>query len=207
MATIETKFNIGDVVYHATVTTERRSHPCPDCLGTRKWKAVSPAGAEFSFGCPRCGGQYHAKHDLTLDYSWWVPTASKRTIGSIKANTDKGDSYDGGNTYMCHETGIGSGSIYREAELFLTKEGALAHAQLKADEQNANPDGWVAKQYAGTLEVCDYELESAAIKAAESKAWSMGYDVRSVLDEVEMADDLEDAKLAVERFRNRAEAA
>lgn len=36
---IETKFSIGDVVYYATTTTETKEHECPDCLGTRKWKA------------------------------------------------------------------------------------------------------------------------------------------------------------------------
>ena len=51
---IQTKFSIGDVVYFADTIIETKMHDCPDCLGTRKWKAISPAETEYTFDCPRC---------------------------------------------------------------------------------------------------------------------------------------------------------
>lgn len=180
MAIIETKYSVGDVVYFASTVSTKKRHNCPDCLGTRKWSAKSPAGGEFEFACPRCSASYQSDRDLSLDYTAYEPTASRVTIGSIQVNTAPG-SYDHGNRYMCVETGIGSGSIYDEDRLFETEDEALAAAQALADEQNAKTE-WIVQLYNKTLSLSDYQIESAKLKLAEdvarnarSSLWNLDY--------------------------------
>ena len=95
MAVIETKFSVGDVVYSAGTTTTRKQHPCPDCKGERKWNVTSPAGGEYTIGCPRCTACFMSDRDLSLDYTAHVPIVQRRTIGSVQFNSATG-SYDSG---------------------------------------------------------------------------------------------------------------
>lgn len=192
MAVIETKYSVGDVVYFASTVTERKRHDCPDCLGTRKWTAQSPAGGEFEFACPRCSASYQNDRDLSLDYTAYAPTAGRLTIGSIQVNTAPG-SYDHGNRYMCVETGVGSGSVYDEARLFDTEDAALAAAQAMADEQNAKTT-WIVEQYNRSLSLSDYQIENAKLKTADearSRAQSMLWNVGHLFSEIREADDKE----------------
>lgn len=202
MATITTKYSVGDTVYHGATKTIRKRHSCPDCLGTQKWKAASPAGGEYEFSCPRCSAQYNADRDLMLDYSAFVPFVNKLTIGSIQVNTAP-FSYDTGNRYMCLETGVGSGSVYDEDKLFETEEDATRAAQTLADVQNVEVE-WVAKLYDKTLRVSDYELENAALKLAKqekSRASSMLWNLADLFGRIEDADDKQAILEAVKEYR------
>lgn len=188
MATLETKYSVGDTVYHATTTQTRKQHPCPDCKGERKWKAISPAGAEYEFTCPRCSAGYRSERELSLEYTAHVPLANRLTIGSIKVDTKP---YNGSAVqYMCVETGVGGGSIYDEARLFQTEGEALVAAQLIAAEQDKGE--WVASLYNRALEVSDYQLENGKIKLADeakSRAGSMLWNLGYLFDQIEEADD------------------
>lgn len=129
MAVIETKFSVGDTVWHASTATEKKQHPCPDCLDSREWKAISPAGDEFNFRCPRCSANYVARDELSLAYTASVPAVRKLTIGSVRY--DSHDTWGEGKSpasYMCEETGVGGGSVYNEDRLFATE----AEAQVAA---------------------------------------------------------------------------
>lgn len=201
MATLTTKYSVGDVVYYAATTTEKKRHPCPDCQGVRKWKATSPAGGEYEFDCPRCSASYNSDRDLMLDYSAFVPYVQKLTIGSIQVNTAKG-AYDEGSRYMCVETGIGSGSIYDEANLFSTEDEATAAAQVIADGKNVSVD-WVVKQYDKTLRVSDYQIENAALKQAtdaKRAARSMLYGLGYLFQQIKDASDKDEIIEAVEAY-------
>jgi hypothetical protein len=167
MATITTKYSIGDAVFHASTTIERKKHPCPDCKGALKWTAKSPAGAEYTFACPRCSASFNSDRDLTLDYTAAVPALRCLTIGSVQFNSAPG-SWDAGARYMCRETGVGSGTVYTETDLFLTEAEALAATQAKADELNTTTE-WIVQLYNKTLKVSDYELHSAAMEAAKDE--------------------------------------
>src|SRR5690606_21980316 len=68
MATIETKYGIGDVVWHASTVSETKTRDCPDCKGERKWSVTSPAGGEYSIACPRCAASFMSDRDLSLKY-------------------------------------------------------------------------------------------------------------------------------------------
>lgn len=190
MAQIETKYSVGDVVWFASTVSTRKRHDCPDCLGTRKWSAQSPAGGTFEFACPRCSASYQSDRDLSLDYTAYEPTAGRLTIGSIQVNTAPG-AYDHGNRYMCVETGVGSGSIYNEDLLFETEDEALAAAQALADDQNTTTE-WIVQLYNKTLSLSDYQIESAKLKLAADEAsnarsslWNLGY----LFEQINEADD------------------
>jgi hypothetical protein len=202
MATITTKYSVGDTVFRAGTVSSRKQHPCPDCLGSRKWKATSPAGTEYEFGCPRCAAAYNSDRDLQLDYQAYVPSVEQLTIGSIQVNTAP-FSYDAGNRYMCRETGVGSGSVYNEDDLFETEEAATIAAQMKADEQNATVQ-WVVKLYDKSLKISDYQLESAALKLAaqqKSRASSMLWNLADLFGRIEEAGDKDAILEAVKEYQ------
>ena len=196
MAVIETKFSIGDVVYFASTKTERKQHPCPDCLGTKKWKAISPAGGEYQFDCPRCSASYRADRELSLDYTIFAPIAIRLTIGSIR--TDSADKTQ----YMCLETGVGSGSIYNESILFLTEDEALKAAQAIAYEANNGGVTWVAEQYNKTLEVNDYQLSDGREHLEAVRARRLSYRLGDLRDEIAGRVSMEDVRRIIESFKD-----
>lgn len=190
---VSTKYAIGDVVYRAGMVTERRRHPCPDCLDSGKWKAVSPAGSEYEFVCPRCSARYRSDDSLSLDYSVFAPTVERLTIGSVRVDTAEPERSP---SYMCVETGVGSGSIYYEGDLFPTEEEALRVADTKAKVATVSTE-WMAKLYDRSLSVSDYQIENAALKTAReaaSKARSMLYGVNSLFEQIAEAKTLDEAK-------------
>lgn len=201
MATLTTKFDIGQTVWHANTTTKEFRHKCPDCNDTRAWEAKSPAGSVFAIPCPRCSVQYSAHDELRLKYSKFVPAVQSLTVGSIKASTEIGDGYDAGNTYMCHETGVGSGSVYRERDLFASEGEALVAAQAKADVANADQGCWVAKQYNKTARFSDYQFSDARSEAACDRARMYSIRVGYLFEELTDANSLDDVRASVDRWR------
>lgn len=190
MAVIETKYGIGDVVFHAGTTQERKQHPCPDCKGSRQWAATSPAGTEYAFRCPRCAASYQSNNSLSLNYVAHVPYVVSRTIGSVQYNSHPG-SYDHGARYMCTETGVGGGSVYNEADLFASHDEAMASATLKAAEANSSI-GSVVELYNKTLELSDYELGNALMEAATKQASVNGqllWNVDELFETIKQAHD------------------
>lgn len=194
MAIIETKFSIGDVVYYASTTTERKQHPCPDCLGTKKWKAISPAGSEYEFSCPRCSASYRSEHDLSLDYSAFVPSAHRLTIGSVR--TDSADK----TSYMCIETGVGSGSVYDEARLFSTEDEAFVAAQALANKSNDGDVPWVAQQYNKALEVSAYQLNDGREHVEQKRACRLEWQIKDLRDEIAGCENMGDVANLVKSF-------
>lgn len=203
MAKLETKYAIGDVVYHASTTQERGQHPCPDCLGSRKWKAVSPAGGEYEFTCPRCTTGYRSDNELSLTYTKFAPSVSRLTIGSVRFDSQGRYPHTGPSVeYMCNETGVGSGNVYSEGTLFETKEEALAAATLKASEATTNVE-WIAGLYNKTLELSDYQLDSAKVRVAkemELRSGSMLYGIGDLLRTIREASDWEAIIEAVDDY-------
>jgi hypothetical protein len=83
------KYKIGDTVYVADSTYEKKSYSCPDCLGTRKWSVATPGGEKFAVDCQRCPS--HPWHRISeipdLQYEQRAPTTKRLTIGSIRLDT------------------------------------------------------------------------------------------------------------------------
>ncbi len=195
MATITTKFDIGDKVFRASTTTTRKQHPCPDCLGSKVWKATSPAGRDYEFGCPRCSASYHNDRDLILDYTVHEAIVYELTIGRIEAFS--GDKR--GAKYMCEETGIGSGQVFNEDDLFRTREEAEAQAAFLVVQRDEAP-GWVSEQFKKSLAICDYQLSDAKIKSAEGRDSSRRAKFRVLFDRIDECETLEEVRSTIEEF-------
>jgi len=132
-------------------------------------------------------------------YQAFDPSVSKLTIGSVRVDT----SDERGTSYMCIETGVGSGSIYYESDLFSTHDEAMTVATLKAAEADKGVE-WVAKLYDKTLALSDYELTNAereANNAAHSQAMIR---IRDFFDALEWSDDTEAMREAINKFREAA---
>ena len=201
MTTIKTKYSIGDVVWLASTHTERKSHPCPDCKGSSIWTAFSPAGSEYTLACPRCSASYISDSDLSLQYSSFEPTARKLTIGSVRFDSHS----DTKNAYMCAETGVGSGNVYKESILFGTEKEALDAAKIEAAKQNQDID-WVVSLYDKSLSISDYQLDSAKIKIAASNRYANSailYNLGYLFDEIIEAENKDEILVLIEEYRAR----
>lgn len=206
MAVIETAYDIGDTVYFATTAAETFAHQCPDCLGSREWVATSPAGGEYKVPCPRCSTSYQANDALNLKYVQHVASVRKLTVGSIQANTQPG-AWDAGNRYMCVETGVGSGSVYSERDLFPTEEAARTAATAKANVANLDATGWVAKLYDKRAKFADYQFKDAQIEAAKSASSRILHDVGYLLEDLAEAENLDRVREYIVAWREKREQA
>lgn len=129
----EPRYKIGNHVFFPEVLVGTERLACPDCLGTLKWKAVLPSGAELELNCPRCNVLYSHNPLPELKQVAYTPVAKPLTIGSIRIDTAERDGQFV--HYMCQESGIGSGSVYREGQLFDSEEGALSVARFHCAER------------------------------------------------------------------------
>lgn len=157
MTVLTTKFSVGDVVYKGDLTTTEKMHDCPDCLGKKEWTVTSPAGETYTFKCPRCSLKFSINDAASLKYFEYKGYVRKLTIGSVRVDTND---MKHGITYMCKETGVGSGSVYYEAELFSTREAAEKDADDRAKHQNST-NKQVIEKYKWSLEASQYQLNGA----------------------------------------------
>jgi len=105
---------------------------------------------------------------------------------------------------MCLETGVGSGSIYQESNLFETEAEALAAATIEADEKNKSVD-WVVQLYNKSLDISDYQLDNAKIKLAsdaELKSRAFLWNIEELLEAIEEASDKEAILEAVQDYKS-----
>lgn len=119
------KYAIGDTVYCVSTQTKGAIHACPDCNDTKMWPVTSPAGESMEMPCPRCQGS--VPNDLSLRYTEHYVAVRTMTIGSVR--TDTHDQHP--ISYMCRETGVGSGSVWYEENLYANKEEAEAHGEIE----------------------------------------------------------------------------
>lgn len=121
------RFRIGDVIFVPGTTDGREEQPCPDCLGAGVWPTTSPAGEEHSVRCPTC----HQSGNIS--FYRIVPTTRRLTVGSVRIDTaaDDGERV----SYMCVETGVGSGNVYYEKRCYPDATSALAESTIMAEEQ------------------------------------------------------------------------
>jgi hypothetical protein len=135
---IQTKHDVGDKVWVATFQRTEYGETCPDCLGEKAVTVTTPAGESFTVACQTCRHGYES----TGLVSRWEYTGHvwQGTIGSVRVDTHDDEPVG----YMLVETGVGSGTIHREANLYSTIEDAesasveLAAAQTRMiAERNA----------------------------------------------------------------------
>jgi hypothetical protein len=102
---------------------------------------------------------------------------------------------------MAYETGVGSGTIWREANLFATEQEALAAAEVMANEQNSGGVPWVKEQYDETLELSDYQLADGRERVDQLSLTKLGYKFSDTLTDIENCESLDEVKEIVKNVR------
>lgn len=149
------QFTIGDVVYKVAYSKKPQKLDCPDCLGQQRWAVVSPAGQAYDFACPRCA-QRNTDPKESLTYYIYEPEEPMRlTIGSVRIDTARKE--EDRVEYMAEETGVGSGSVYKQGDLYWTSDDAFEAGRIKADTLNEeSPD--IKTAFVKRVELASFQL-------------------------------------------------
>lgn len=147
---ILTKFSIGDEVFIITSGEAYRLINCVTCQ--RSGKVIIDAA---SFICPACQGR--SAHRRYAGQRWYVGYMKAR-VGKITVEAEIDESWRRSShgsrpdfayeshglkvSYMCDQTGIGSGTCWEESRLFKTlpeavEECARRNSGLRSDEDEA----------------------------------------------------------------------
>ena len=127
-------YKIGDTVYTSHGSPEKKQIPCPDCLGTKVWKCITPAGEEFDLDCRTCQHGWEIRGFVLEDAG---VTTERLTICRVTREEDR----DGNMKYeyMATETSSGgSGSIYTDGRLFDTTVEARAYGEKQHTSTQAS---------------------------------------------------------------------
>ena len=124
---MDSKFKVGDVVWGAKSYKKDKRIQCPDCKGKLVWCVTLPNGEQFTVPCSTCERGFDGCQGTITE---WIqsPIIEQLTIGSVMMNSNDERPI----SYMCYETGIGSGRIHYEENLHKDKTLALKHATQKA---------------------------------------------------------------------------
>jgi hypothetical protein len=113
------KFEIGDPVYAARSDSKMGYENCPDCLGQVTWEVETPSGSKMKVVCRTCRNSGISNYGKVPSVVVPNPRVDKYTIGSVRI--DSAAKFGERVSYMCNETGVGTGSVYYEATLFTDK--------------------------------------------------------------------------------------
>ena len=126
---ITTKFDLDDTVVPIRRQGENVSDPCPVCNGTGRAKLVNG-------GDVYCPGNYCRSGRVFREtiYRWAVAQECASAIGQVQISRSAPDRDRPDSTqYMIAATGIGSGQLWNEDDLFHMAE----EAQAECDKRNA----------------------------------------------------------------------
>lgn len=129
---IETRHSIGDKVFSIIHATRGAKLPCPACMGAGEIEY--PDGEKRS--CSKCFGR--GTEIEWVQGHWYVN--AELTIGQVRYQYPSRDSAP--DSYMCRETGIGSGSVYYGDTLFSTIEAAQHECDVRNEALGADLDRW-----------------------------------------------------------------
>ncbi|QQO97481.1 hypothetical protein Molly5_183 [Maribacter phage Molly_5] len=127
---IDTKFSNKDMVVPIALVDKTVMKTCDTCKGTAKLHVVELK--DYTTKCPKCS---YGKVFDKLERSWEVQTFNISEVGRVtveyyaKPNTSHVDRI----TYMLEATGIGSGRVWKEEDLFEDTE----QAHDECDKRNA----------------------------------------------------------------------
>jgi hypothetical protein len=124
MSTLTTRYSHGDITWHRHVHLEGEVITCPLCGGTSR---VHIAQSDREADCPECGygsGHRAGLGRITTGRAVHIATIEERTIGQIRVEWTEGQ--DPEISYMAWESGVGSGSLIPEKDLYPTREEAEA---------------------------------------------------------------------------------
>lgn len=127
------KFSLGQEVIAISRALMYRADPCRTCKGT---KAIDVCGERFR--CPKCEGTGNEK---TGEYNWYVSCTGR--VGQVRiTHTAASPGRDEAGSivveYMIDATGVGSGTIWSECNLFVDRSAAGEEIAFR----NAHPYTW-----------------------------------------------------------------
>jgi len=134
--TIETSFSIGDKIYVLRDKRLRKQVMCGACRGKGKLTGMD----ELELKCPKCQDGFLTFHEKVQNHVVGPLTIGKVSVQVVESRGVEG--YFGDNyahqskreeSYMCEETGVGSGFVY-----YLHKGvfGSHEAAQAECDKRN-----------------------------------------------------------------------
>lgn len=179
------RFHIGQTVWIGYVHDTQEQLPCPDCLGQRTWRVTLPSGEAHDVPCQRCTDRYSGAEVPLIAIADWKACTRQLTIGSVRIDTAAGtSSFDRHPvSYMCRETGVGSGSTYYELDVFGTEAEAFASAQAQVAQNRAKRDAQASVKVARHLAL--RPLVTALKEYQRSEVWSSWYAYRRLKDDIE----------------------
>lgn len=137
------RYAIGDTFYVSRWETRQEAITCPDCLGTQRWAAATPAGETLSVSCARCNPYGHTET---------APLKRNVCRGYVEAVTVTGVIIDTTATaggWQKSPVSYAAGcSRYDESRTFDTSEAAQADADEHAAEEQAKLDARSEQQNA-----------------------------------------------------------
>jgi hypothetical protein len=126
---IETKFDLGQEVWLVKEFPKHTTIPCSGCEG----RGDILLADETTYRCPKCYGNKTRIDVAPVDWHADGPM----TIGNVRVSVfQSDDEHEDDRVYMCHQTGIGSGTLWREEDLFGTRQ----EAEAAADERRKRSD-------------------------------------------------------------------
>ncbi len=133
--TLYANFDLGQQVFCVRKDGAYRNVKCDACHQTG---AIDLGGESFT--CPKCEGK--SKHRQYVGHKYYVAHSGR--VGKIEAvvYSDLYDRDDDGSgvRYMIDTTGVGSGQVWKESELFKTREEADAFCTERNSSTNWNDD-------------------------------------------------------------------
>lgn len=124
---IKTKYNYNQWVFPIMFYREEKWIPCKSCNTTGE---IALADGEVIY-CPKCYGKRGKEEYLPV--KWMIVYELYGQIKNIRVNLYSNKKYgESEYTYMLSSTGVGSGTLWKEDELFLTEE----EAQIECDRRN-----------------------------------------------------------------------
>lgn len=172
------KWKVGDTVFTVETRDGQETAQCPDCLGTGTWEVRSRAGFETTAQCPRCNGAGK------LGLRSRVALVRQLTVGSLRVSTVAYHD-DEHVEYMCDETGVGSGSIWRESRLRATREEATEAAEFAAAiERDGLDKGLPGEERRQIRYLNKYQMRDAELKSSDHRAWSAEYDYNRLMEKI-----------------------
>ena len=121
---LTTKFNLGQTVYPINCYSEKIIETCAVCNGSKNITLVD----DESYRCPKCYGN----GNLTSYGANIYHVGEATMIGKVDVEKyfkpNKGDDRI---KYMLYSTGIGSGTLWDEKDIFATEEDASAECEKR----------------------------------------------------------------------------
>lgn len=126
---IKTKFDLGQRVYIIQKSGQLIKRDCPACNGNGN--IVNEKN--FVFHCENCQGSGITETWYSTN---WQIAYEKAKIGRVGVELYRETFINRGSeknriTYMVDETGVGSGSLWNEDDIFATKEEALEECEKR----------------------------------------------------------------------------